>query len=49
MSPEVRETSPPFHISPFPVQVGEMCPATFTALYKQRLRWAMGWEQVSVV
>ena len=29
-------------------QVGELCPATFAAFYKQRLRWAMGWEQVTV-
>ena len=28
-------------------QVGEMCPATFEGFYKQRLRWAMGWEQVT--
>jgi len=33
--------------APF-LQVGEMCPATFKALYKQRLRWAMGWEQVTM-
>ena len=30
------------------LQVGEMCPSTFKALYKQRLRWAMGWEQVTM-
>ena len=28
-------------------QVGELCPATLVAFYKQRLRWAMGWEQVT--
>ena len=28
-------------------QVGELCPATLAAFYKQRLRWAMGWEQVT--
>ena len=26
-------------------RVGEMCPVSFAAFYKQRLRWAMGWEQ----
>jgi cellulose synthase/poly-beta-1,6-N-acetylglucosamine synthase-like glycosyltransferase len=25
---------------------GELPPATFTARYKQRLRWALGWDQV---
>jgi len=33
--------------APF-LQVGEMCPQGLTALYKQRLRWAMGWEQVTM-
>jgi cellulose synthase/poly-beta-1,6-N-acetylglucosamine synthase-like glycosyltransferase len=28
-------------------QVGEMCPANYRGFYKQRLRWAMGWEQVT--
>ena len=28
-------------------QVGELCPATLAGFYKQRLRWAMGWEQVT--
>ena len=28
-------------------RVGEMCPVSFAAFYKQRLRWAMGWEQVT--
>jgi len=26
---------------------GELAPATFGSLYKQRLRWAMGWDQVT--
>jgi len=33
--------------APF-LQVGEMCPVSLRALYKQRLRWAMGWEQVTM-
>jgi cellulose synthase/poly-beta-1,6-N-acetylglucosamine synthase-like glycosyltransferase len=28
-------------------QVGELCPVGLRAFYKQRLRWAMGWEQVT--
>ena len=28
-------------------QVGELCPPTLAAFYRQRLRWAMGWEQVT--
>jgi len=27
---------------------GELPPATFRALYKQRLRWALGWDQVTL-
>lgn len=27
---------------------GELPPATFLALYKQRLRWALGWDQVTL-
>ena len=27
---------------------GELPPATFGALYKQRLRWALGWDQVTL-
>ena len=27
---------------------GELPPATFVALYKQRLRWALGWDQVTI-
>jgi len=34
-------------MAPF-LQVGEMCPINLRALYKQRLRWAMGWEQVTL-
>jgi len=34
-------------MAPF-LQVGEMCPVNARALYKQRLRWAMGWEQVTM-
>jgi len=33
--------------APF-LQVGEMCPGSLGSLYKQRLRWAMGWEQVTM-
>ena len=32
--------------APF-LQVGDMCPVDLRALYRQRLRWAMGWEQVT--
>lgn len=35
-------------MAPF-LQVGEMCPVDLPALYKQRLRWAMGWEQVTMI
>uniref|UniRef100_A0A6T7Y586 Glycosyltransferase 2-like domain-containing protein n=1 Tax=Prymnesium polylepis TaxID=72548 RepID=A0A6T7Y586_9EUKA len=34
-------------LAPF-LQVGEMCPTGLGALYRQRLRWAMGWEQVTL-
>ena len=27
---------------------GELPPATFLALYRQRLRWALGWDQVTI-
>ncbi|KAL1503893.1 hypothetical protein AB1Y20_012356 [Prymnesium parvum] len=27
---------------------GELPPATFIALYRQRLRWAVGWDQVTI-
>ena len=27
---------------------GELPPATFSALYRQRLRWALGWDQVTL-
>ena len=27
---------------------GELPPATFVALYRQRLRWALGWDQVTI-
>ena len=39
---------PPSPPTPISAQVGELCPPTLSALYKQRLRWAMGWEQVTV-
>merc|ERR1711966_598440 len=28
---------------------GELAPASFRALYKQRLRWAIGWDEVSLL
>jgi len=28
--------------------VGELCPATLEGFYRQRLRWSMGWEQVTL-
>merc|ERR1719217_116450 len=28
---------------------GELAPASLRALYKQRLRWAIGWDQVAVM
>jgi len=34
-------------VAPWAV-VGELCPQSFGAFYKQRLRWALGWEQVTL-
>ena len=27
---------------------GELCPSDLGALYRQRLRWAIGWDQVRI-
>ena len=27
---------------------GELCPSDLGALYRQRLRWAIGWDQVTL-
>jgi cellulose synthase/poly-beta-1,6-N-acetylglucosamine synthase-like glycosyltransferase len=27
---------------------GELCPSSFISFYRQRLRWAVGWDQVTI-
>ena len=45
LTPAAREAQVTISFCP-ECRSGELPPATFRALYKQRLRWALGWDQV---